>query len=84
MLPSYCGYWQVMVWFSMQVVAIAAEEVVQKIWAVIERRFPLEGRKLLILQRVKRVVGHLWTMGWLVWSTSIVYFPKTACLLQGG
>ncbi|KAK5943383.1 hypothetical protein PMZ80_004390 [Knufia obscura] len=69
-----CGWWEDVWWFGMQVLAMQVEEVAGRVGGVIGA-----GKMMRAWPGLSRVVGHIWTWGFMFWSLPKMMFRKMEC-----
>lgn len=70
---SSCSCWGMASWFWCQIVGIAVEDLGQKARMLVELQV-LGSGQIYWLRLVKRIIGYLWVMTWLLWSV-----PRSVC-----
>lgn len=78
-----CGCWGIFRWFVLQITGITIEEVVlDSVRWLLKRNSELLfhwGVSEWFVRRAGRVVGYLWVLSWLKWTTEATEFPSLHC-----
>ncbi|KAH6954448.1 membrane bound O-acyl transferase family-domain-containing protein [Fusarium avenaceum] len=77
---SRCGCWATFWRYSLQIVAMVAEELFQNVTQELEHRLIPAQTRYKCVTTIHRVSGYTWVIFWTLWSKEFTFFPQAYCL----